>query len=110
MGVYFEGTDWDNRPWDTAVGEVRATFMADRDGGLRFYTTDDRPDAPYIWVKLRSFGYNKEKPIMIQAKLAGWAYQSDNLKKEEWWHPELGKNGAWIIPEKFLRPMDTLPT
>jgi hypothetical protein len=104
LGEYFEGKDWDNRTWDTAVGEVRATFRPGKDGGMRFYPNDDRPDAPYIWVNLRRFGYNKKNPIMIQAKLVGWAWQSD--KKYEWW--KLQKK-YFVVPSESLRPMDTLP-
>lgn len=105
-GEYFEGESWNTRAWDTEVGEVRATFKANKEGGMRFYPSDDRPLAPYIWVDLRKF-YGSS---IIQAKISGWAYQSDNLKLPEWWHPEIGKKGAWILPKNRLRIMGTLPT
>lgn len=106
-GKYFEGSDWDNRKWDTEIGESRATFQPDRENGMRMYPTDDRPNAPYIWVNLRRFG-QKENPIAIQAKFVGWAWQSDVLKKnKEWWD---SNKEYWIIPKEHLRSMDTLPT
>lgn len=103
LGEYFEGKDWDNRTWDTAVGEVRATFRPDKYGGMRLYPGDDRPEAPYVWVNLRKLGTS-----IVQAKIVGWAYQSD--KKDKWWNPDAGKNGAWVIPKEKLRSMDTLPS
>lgn len=99
LGKYFEGKEWDNRTWDTEVGEVRATFRPGIDKGMRFYVSDDRPRAPYIWVCLRKFG-----STCIQAKLVGWAYQSD--RKNQWFDDD---KGYWIVPKEFLRSMDTLP-
>lgn len=103
-GEYFEGRSWDTRVLDTAVGEVRATFRSEVEGGMRFYPEDDRVDFPYIWVALHKMGLS-----CVRAKIVGWAYHEGNLR-DEWWRADLGKTGAWIVPRDHLNPMSTLPS
>jgi hypothetical protein len=102
-GKFFEGKSWDDRALDTEVGEVRATFRSETEGGMRFYPTDDRIGAPYIWVTLQRMSRN-----CVRAKIVGWAYHKGNLR-DEWWRPDIGENGAWIVPRNHLRPMAKLP-
>lgn len=105
LGKYFEGKDWDNRTWDTEVGEARATFYPYEEKGMRMYPSDDRPDAPYIWVNLRRFGY-KDIPMVVRAEFIGWAWQNDiHPPLKDWW-----KERYWILPQDHLRPMNSLPT
>ena len=98
-GEYFEGDSWNSRAWDTEVGEVRATFQSRLNKGIKMYKTDDRPDAPYILAHLQRQG-----TIFIQAKLIGWAWQSD--VRERYW----SRGQYYFLPDYFLRPMNTLPT
>jgi hypothetical protein len=101
-GRYYEGDSWKERSWDTEVGEVRATFRPDLYDGMRIYPSDFYNKAPYIWVTCRRYG------SAVKARLVGW-YWLEEGKKPEWWRPDVGKHGAWIVPRSKLRPMDTLP-
>ena len=102
LGEYFEGSDWDNRTWDTALGEVRATLRPDLEDGMRLYPNDDRLEAPYIWVALRQLQAN-----IVKATIVGWFKHKDG-RKDEWWHADIGNYGAWVVPRNCLKPMSKL--
>lgn len=102
LGKYFEGRSWDSRTYDTAMGEVRSTTRPGLDGGMRLYESDDRLEAPYIWVTLQEFGSNKS---MVKAEVVGWIYPKDG-RKSKWWNKE---KGYWVVPRDNLKPMDKFP-
>ena len=104
-GRYYEGDSWKNRDWDTEVGEVRATFHPDLDGGMRIYHSDKYPEAPFIWVILSQRG-----KAIVQAEIVGWFYR-DDARKPEWWNEDTCMaKGYWVVPRELLKPIDELPT
>ena len=103
-GLPWSARDLDANKWDVEVGEVRTTAQPHRYGGMRLYPSDDRPEAPSIWVNLHFKG-----TLFAKVTLVGW-YDQGAGRKAEWWHPEIGENGAWVVPKDNLKNMDTLPT
>ena len=76
---------------------------------MLLYPRDDRPEAPCIWVNLQFIGWPTDNSMFAKATLVGWYYCWEG-QRDEWWHPEIGDDGAWVVPRESLRPMDTLPT
>jgi hypothetical protein len=97
-GKYYEDILWKNRTWDTAKGEVRATFRPDILGGMKIYPKDIYSDAPYIWVVLHKYG------SAVKAQLVGWIYLRD-ARKDKWWNAE---EEIWVIPPDALNSMELL--
>jgi len=100
-GKYFEGDSWRDRTYDVGVGEVRATTRPEKEGGIRLYPSDDRLEAPYIWVAIRKFSEH-----IIRAELSGWIYHRDG-RKPKWWDED---KGYWLVPREELKEMEFLPT